>query len=104
MSEVNIKVEIAGSIYPLKVDAGDEENIREAVKLINNKIAEFERNYAVRDKKDVLGMVMLQLVAQLYSQASSSEKELSNLKLLFADVEEMLKEHVRSVKTINNEE
>jgi cell division protein ZapA (FtsZ GTPase activity inhibitor) len=103
MSEVNIKVEIAGSIYPLKVDADDEENIREAVKLINNKIAEFERNYTVRDKKDVLGMVMLQLVAQLYSQSSRSEKELSHLKQLFVDVEEMLKEHFRSVKTINEE-
>lgn len=103
MSDVNIKVEIAGSIYPLKVDARDEEKIREAVKLINNKIAEFERNYTVRDKKDVLGMVMLQLVAQLYSQASESEKELSQLKQLFADVEEMLKVHIRSVKSLEGE-
>lgn len=103
MSEVNIKVEIAGSIYPLKVDSEDEGNVREAVRLINNKIAEFERNYPVRDKKDVLGMVMLQLVAQLYAQASTAETELSNLKQLFVDVEEMLKEHVRSVKTISEE-
>ena len=103
MSELNIKVEIAGSMYPLKVDARDEEKIREAVKLINNKIAEFERNYTVRDKKDVLGMVMLQLVAQLYSQASESEKELSQLKQLFVDVEEMLKVHIRSVRTLEEE-
>jgi hypothetical protein len=103
MSEVNIKVEIAGSLYPLKVDARDEENVREAVKLINNKIVEFEKNYAVRDKKDVLGMVMLQLVAQLYSQASQSERELSNLKQVFVEVEEMLKEHVRQVRTLKDE-
>jgi cell division protein ZapA (FtsZ GTPase activity inhibitor) len=101
MSEVNIKVEIAGSIYPLKVDARDEEKVREAVKLINSKIAEFERNYAVRDKKDVLGMVMLQLVAQLYSQASASEKELSHLKQLLTDVEGMVQEHIRAVNTLN---
>ena len=103
MSEVNIKVEVAGNVYPLRVNEEDEPNIREAVKLINNKIAEFERNYTVRDKKDVLGMVMLQLVAQLYSQASESEKELSQLKQLFADVEEMLKVHIRSVKTLEEE-
>jgi cell division protein ZapA (FtsZ GTPase activity inhibitor) len=103
MSEVNIKVEIAGSLYPLRVDTGDEANIREAVKLINNKITEFEKNYQVRDKKDVLGMVMLQLVAQLYSQNSTAEKELSHLKQLFADVEDMLREHVRSVKTLKEE-
>jgi len=103
MSEVNIKVEIAGSIFPLKVNAEDEQNIKEAVELINNKIAEFEKNYAIRDKKDVLAMVMLQLVAQLYKQANTAEKELSHLKELFADVEDMLKQHIQRVKTINEE-
>src|SRR5688500_15045304 len=103
MSEVNIKVDIAGSVFPLKVNAEDEQDIKEAVDLINNKIAEFEKNYAIKDKKDVLGMVMLQLVSQLYKQASTAEKELSHLKLLFADVEEMLKEHHQNINTINEE-
>ncbi len=103
MSEVNIKVEIAGSVFPLKVNAEDEQNIKEAVDLINNKIAEFEKNYAIKDKKDVLGMVMLQLVAELYKKAHTAEKELSHLKSLFADVEVMLKEHQQNIKTINEE-
>lgn len=103
MSEVNIKVEIAGSVFPIKVSAEDEQNIKEAVDLINNKITEFERNYGIKDKKDVLGMVMLQLVSQLYKQAKDAEKELSHLKQLFADVEEMLKEHQRDIDTINEE-
>jgi cell division protein ZapA (FtsZ GTPase activity inhibitor) len=103
MSEVNIKVEIAGSVFPIKVNSDDERNIKEAVDLINTKIAEFEKNYAIKDKKDVLGMVMLQLVSQLYKQANNAEKELSHLKLLFADVEEMLKEHQQNIKTINEE-
>jgi cell division protein ZapA (FtsZ GTPase activity inhibitor) len=98
--EVNIKVEIAGSVYPLKVNAEDEQDIREAVKLINTKIAEFERNYAVRDKKDLMGMVMLQLVSQLYKQARGAEKDLSDLKKLFTDVEEMLKNHLGNINTL----
>jgi cell division protein ZapA len=100
MSQVNIKVEIAGSIFPLKVNAGDEDSIKEAVNLINTKLYEFERSYAVKDKKDVLAMVTLQLVAELYKQASSAEKELSHLKQLFASVEEMLKEHVHNINKI----
>jgi cell division protein ZapA (FtsZ GTPase activity inhibitor) len=103
MSDVNIKVEIAGSVYPLKVSSEDEEDIKEAVKLINNKIGEFEKNYPVRDKKDVLGMVMLQLVSQLYKQANGAERELSNFKKLFADVEEMLKLHLRNIGSITEE-
>lgn len=103
MSEVSIKVEIAGSVFPLKINAEDEQNIKEAVNLINTKIAEFERNYAIKDKKDVLGMVMLQLVSQLYKQARTAEKELSSLKTLFADVEEMLQVHVQNINNINEQ-
>jgi cell division protein ZapA (FtsZ GTPase activity inhibitor) len=103
MSEITIKVEVAGSVFPLRVNAEDEQNIKEAVDLINTKIAEFEKNYAIRDKKDVMGMVMLQLVSQLYKQANIAEKELSHLKLLFADVEVMLKEHQQNINTITEE-
>ncbi|MBI2721180.1 MAG: cell division protein ZapA [Bacteroidetes bacterium] len=102
MSEVNIKVEIAGGIFPLKVDAVDEQNIKEAVNLINTKIAEFEKTYAIKDKKDVLTMVMLQVVSQLYKQANTAEKELSTLKQLFAGVEEMLKEHIQNINNIKD--
>lgn len=100
MSEVNIKVEIAGSIFPLKVNAADEENIKEAVNMINNKLQEFERTYAVKDKKDILAMVMLQLVSQLYKQANDAEKELSHLKQLFASVEDMLQQHTQNINNI----
>ena len=100
MSDLNIKVEIAGSIFPLKIHAADEQNIREAVNMINNKLHEFEKAYAVKDKKDMLAMVMLHLVSQLYKQANSAEKELSNLKQLFADVEEMLKLHIQNINNI----
>jgi cell division protein ZapA len=101
MSEKNIKVEVAGSVYPLKVNETDEQNIKEAVELINKKIVEFEKNYAIKDKKEVMGMVMLQLVSQLYKQAHTAEQELSNLKKLFADVEVMLKEHIKNIETID---
>jgi|SRR3954465_7970393 cell division protein ZapA (FtsZ GTPase activity inhibitor) len=103
MREVNIQVEVAGSVYPLKVNAEDEKSIKEAVDLINRKIAEFEKNYAIKDKKDVLGMVLLQLVAELHKRNNDTEKELSHLKMLFADVELMLKQHKRDIDTITEE-
>lgn len=100
MNEVSIKVEIAGGLYPLKVKAEDEENVKRVVDLINTKIVEFEKNYAVKDKKDVLAMVMLHLVAQFYQKAENAEKELSHLKILFIDVEMMLQEHYQNIKNI----
>lgn len=104
MSQVNINVEIAGSIFPIKANAEDEQGIKKAVNLINNKIVELERNYAVKDKKDLLAMTLLQLVAQLYKQAGSAEKEVSQLKKLFTEVDEMLQQHFQNLKSINEEE
>jgi cell division protein ZapA (FtsZ GTPase activity inhibitor) len=78
-----------------------EQNIKGAVDLINTKIAEFEKNYAIKDRKDVLTMVMLQLVAELYKRANTAEGELSHLKQLFSNVEDMLQQHIRDVKNIN---
>ena len=100
MTEVSIKVEIAGGLYPLKVKAEDEENVRRVVDLINTKIAEFEKTYAIKDKKDCLAMVMLQLVSQFYMKAEESEKELSHFKILLIDVEMMLQEHLSNIKNI----
>lgn len=48
-------------------------------------------------------MVMLQLVAQLYKKANSAEAELSNLKTLFTDVEEMLKQHNQNIENFSEE-
>ena len=46
-------------------------------------------------------MVMLQLVAELYKRANTAEGELSHLKQLFLNVEDMLQQHIRDVKNIN---
>lgn len=100
MSEVSIKVEIAGGLYPLKIKSDDESGLKRAVDLINTKIAEFEKEYAIKDKKDVMAMVMLQLITQYMKQAESSEDELSHLKRLFAEVESMLKHHKQQMKDI----
>jgi cell division protein ZapA (FtsZ GTPase activity inhibitor) len=100
MSETNINVEIAGGVYPVKISSADEGKLREVVTIINTKIAEFEKNYAIKDKKDVLAMVTLQLVSQYYKEAKTSELELSNLKTMLADVEQMLKEHQQNIRNI----
>ena len=59
MGEISIKINIADRIYPLRVDMAEEEVIRRAAKLINDRIKEFQDNYAVRDKQDLLSMCVL---------------------------------------------
>lgn len=102
MSDVSVKVEVAGGIYPLKVKSEDERNVKQAVELINRKISEFERTYGVKDKKDILAMVALQLVSELQKAKITAEKELSTLKDVLADVEQMLLKHQSDIR--NTEE
>jgi cell division protein ZapA len=98
MSDVSVKVEIAGGFYPVKVSAEDESNVKQAVELINKKISEFEKKFGIKDKKDVLAMVSLQLISELLRDKNTAEKELSTLKLVINDVKEQLVQHQINIK------
>jgi cell division protein ZapA (FtsZ GTPase activity inhibitor) len=55
-----ITVNIADRPYRLKIEAGEEETVRNAVKSINEKINAYAVTYAYKDKQDLLAMVALQ--------------------------------------------
>jgi len=59
MGEISIKINIADRVYPLRVNMEEEEVIRRAAKIINDRIKEYQDNYAVRDKQDLLSMCVL---------------------------------------------
>lgn len=63
--KLKIKISIADRVYPLTVDMSQEEGMRRASKKIDVMIKQFEENYAVRDKQDVLAMCALQFASQL---------------------------------------
>ncbi len=63
--KLKIKLSIADRIYPLTVNMSQEEGLRSASKKIDVMIKQFEENYAVRDKQDVLAMCALQFASQV---------------------------------------
>jgi cell division protein ZapA len=70
--KLKIKISIADRVYPLTVDMSQEEGLRSASKKIDVMIKQFEENYAVRDKQDVLAMCALQFASQ------SEQKQIDN--------------------------
>jgi len=56
-NKLSIKVKICDREYPMKVEAGDEENIRKAGKIINERIKEYRDKFGIDDKQDLLAMV-----------------------------------------------
>jgi cell division protein ZapA len=63
--KLKIKISIADRVYPLTVNPAQEEGLRSASKKIDTMIKQFEENYAVRDKQDVLAMCALQFASQV---------------------------------------
>ena len=71
--KLKIKISIADRVYPLTVDFSQEEGLRSASKKIDVMMKQFEENYAVRDKQDVLAMCALQFASQV------EQKQIDNL-------------------------
>ncbi len=57
MEELSIKIKIADREYPMKVKRSDEERIRTAGKLINEKLRSYREQFGIEDKQDLLAMV-----------------------------------------------
>jgi len=73
---LKIKISIGNRVYPLTVPPSQEEGLRRAAKKIEAMINEFEKNYSVRDKQDVLAMCALQFASQVEQKVL--DKEYSN--------------------------
>ena len=71
--KLKIKISIADRVYPLTVDFSQEEGLRSASRKIDAMIKQFEENYAVRDKQDVLAMCALQFASQV------EQKQIDNI-------------------------
>jgi cell division protein ZapA len=57
MEELSIKIKIADREYPMKVKRTDEERVRTAGKLINEKLRSYREQFGIDDKQDLIAMV-----------------------------------------------
>jgi cell division protein ZapA len=63
--KLSIRINIADRYYPLKIERDDEEKIRKAAKMINDKVFQYKTKYADKDIQDFLAMAALQFVIKL---------------------------------------
>jgi cell division protein ZapA len=91
--QLSIKVQIAERFYPLKIKRTDEEKIRKAAKLINDKVLQYKQRYADKDTQDFVAMAALQFVINLLDceqqqNVVSLEEELVDLS---SELDQLLK-------------
>ena len=92
--KLKIKISIADRVYPLTVELSQEEGLRSASKKIDTMIKQFEENYAVRDKQDVLAMCALQFASQVEQKqidnAIDGEATINRIKKINAVLDQYL--------------
>ncbi|WP_438966955.1 cell division protein ZapA [Flavobacterium sp.] len=88
--KLKIKISIADRVYPLTVEHSQEEGLRSASKKIDSTIKQFEQNYAVRDKQDVLAMCALQFASQVEQKQIDTSLEYEDSRVRLEKLNEKL--------------
>ncbi len=70
--KLSIRVNLAERYYPLKIDRGDEEKIRKAARMINEKVLQYKQKYADKDTQDFMAMAALQFVIKILENEEGS--------------------------------
>ena len=71
--KLSIRVNVADRYYPLRVDREDEEKIRKAARLINDKVLQYKQRYNDKDVQDFLAMASLQFVIKMLELESKHD-------------------------------
>lgn len=92
-SGFHIKLQIAGRFYPLIIDRKDEEKVRNAARIINEKVGQYQQRYGDKDGQDFLAMAAFQFVLKL----NEIEEKANDTPLItaIAEITEQLEEFMQ---------
>lgn len=71
--KLSIRVNVADRFYPLKIDRSQEEVIRKAAKMINEKVLQYKQRYKDKDTQDFLAMASLQYVIKVIEAENKTD-------------------------------
>lgn len=88
---ISINVWLAGRSYRIRIKANEEEMVRKAIKLADEKVMDLRNHYAGKDDQDFIAMCLLSYAAD---SATDSHNPIIHdaLKGMISRIEETLKE------------
>jgi len=69
---IAINILIGDRSYRIKINPQDEQEVRKIVKLINDKVLEYKREFAGKDMQDYIAMVLLWYTTQRIDDTNSN--------------------------------
>jgi cell division protein ZapA len=64
MGELSIKIKIADREYPMRIDSSEEEKLRLAGKMVNERLKHYRDQFGIDDKQDLLAMVTFECMVE----------------------------------------
>ncbi len=90
---IPITVWLSGRSYRIRIKAEEEEAVRKAVKIADEKITELRSHYAGKDDQDFIAMCLLSYAADNALEGSSFNPVLdTDVKDMLARIENVIKE------------
>jgi len=92
MDEITINITLLDRPFRLAVARADEERVRKAASLINERVKFYAKHYAYKDAQDLLSMTALQFATSVVKMDSESnyknqhlERKLNEINALLSD-------------------
>ena len=90
--EISIKVLIGDRQYPLKISSVEEENVRKAAKLVNERSKFYTENFSVQDKQDAIAMSALEFASENLNAVSNDQSISAEMEQLLIKLDQYLDE------------
>ena len=94
MDEITINITILDRPYRLSVARADEEKVRKAGALINERVKYYSKHYAYKDAQDLLSMTALQFATSVVKMGAELTYRNQNLERKLQDLNDLLGEQV----------
>ena len=90
--EFPITLVILDRPYKMRVKASEEETIRNAVKAINSRAAEYKNAFAYKDMQDILAMMSVEMTTKILQLEENSQYVNSKLMSKLEEMENALEQ------------
>ena len=87
---LSIKINIANRTYPMTISRESEESVRKSVKKIEERLKFYEKNYAIKDRQDLLAMCLIEVATKLESVNDSIQGSNLEIEKTLLDIDSAL--------------
>lgn len=98
MDSVSVSVNILERSYKLSIDASEETYLREAASLIDAQARMFKKHYGHRDNQDLLAMVALAQVTELFKTNDSLKFKDDELEDKLKEIDSLLEDNLHHTR------